>query len=165
MAQYSGMRAGEVCALTWRNVDFAGKTISINKTAIEEREKDSSGHAHSALKTQNNTKTKSGTRIIPMTQKAYDALCELQKITGTCEHITTSSNGVRIRPSRLDTTFHKILDAIHLQTYQNVFLCKFPNLLRQFPQKPSRSEPRIRFTSFMRSTRYIRTFSRLDLGL
>ena len=110
---YSGMRAGEVCALTWRDVDFAGKTISINKTAIEVREKDSSGHAHSVLKTQNNTKTKSGTRVIPMTQKAYDALCELQKITGAYEHITTSSNGVRIRPSRLDTTFHKILDAIH----------------------------------------------------
>ena len=110
---YSGMRAGEVCALTWNDVDFSERTITVNKTAIEVREKDSRGHTHSVLQTQNNTKTKSGTRVIPMTEKAYTALSELQRITGQYEYVTTSANGVRIRPSRLDTTFHKILDALH----------------------------------------------------
>ena len=107
------MRAGEVCALTWNDVDFSERTITVNKTAIEVREKDSRGHTHSVLQTQNNTKTKSGTRVIPMTEKAYTALSKLQRITGQYEYVTTSANGVRIRPSRLDTTFHKILDALH----------------------------------------------------
>lgn len=112
---YSGLRAGELCALTWNDINFSERSITVNKTAIEVREKDASGRAHSVLQTQNSTKTRNGVRIIPMTEKAYTALSELQKITGQYEHITTSSNGVRIRPSRLDTTFHKILRAINLK--------------------------------------------------
>ena len=109
---YSGLRAGELCALTWRDVDFSEKTITVNKTAIEVNETDKQGKTRSVLKTQNSTKTRGGMRIIPMTEKAYSSLSELQKITGEYEHITTSSNGVRIRPSRLDRTFHQILAAI-----------------------------------------------------
>ena len=112
---YSGLRAGELCALTWNDINFSERSITVNKTAVEVREKDASGRAHSVLQTQNSTKTRNGVRIIPMTEKAYTALSELQKITGQYEHITTSSNGVRIRPSRLDTTFHKILSAINLK--------------------------------------------------
>lgn len=112
---YSGLRAGELCALTWNDINFSERSITVNKTAVEVREKDASGRAHSVLQTQNSTKTRNGVRIIPMTEKAYTALSELQKITGQYEHITTSSNGVRIRPSRLDTTFHKILGAINLK--------------------------------------------------
>lgn len=112
---YSGMRAGEVCALTWRDVDFSERTITVNKTAIEVRERDKNGQMRSVLQTQNSTKTRGGTRIIPMTERAFVAISELQKITGAYEYIVTSSNGVRIRPSRLDTTFYKILDAIKLE--------------------------------------------------
>ena len=50
-----------------------------------------------------------------MTQKAFDALSELQKITGEYEHIITSSNGQRIRPSRLGQTFSLILAAIGME--------------------------------------------------
>ena len=111
---YSGLRAGELCALTWRDVDFSERTITVNKTAVEIREKDASGRSHSVLQTQNSTKTRNGVRVIPMTEKAYTALSELQKISGMYEYIITSSNGIRIRPSRLDRTFHKMLDALYL---------------------------------------------------
>lgn len=112
---YSGLRVGELCALTWEDVDFSARTITVNKTAIEVSERDASGKTHSILTTQHSTKTKNGVRIIPMTEKAFFALAELQKITGDYEYIITSSKGVRIRPSRLDTTFYRILDAIPLQ--------------------------------------------------
>lgn len=112
---YSGLRVGELCALTWKDVDFSERTITVNKCAIEVREKDKNGKSHSVLKTQDSTKTRSGTRIIPMTEKAFLALSELQKITGEYEYIITSSKGERIRPSRLDRTFHLMLDEIGLQ--------------------------------------------------
>ena len=115
LLMYSGMRAGEVCALTWDDVDFSERTINVRKNAVEVREKDENGESHYVLKTQNSTKTRSGTRIIPMTEKAYTALSELQKITGDCEYIVSSSKGQRIRPSRIDRSFHLILDAIGLK--------------------------------------------------
>lgn len=115
LLMYSGLRAGEVCALTWDDVDFSERTINVRKNAIEVREKDENGEAHYVLKTQNSTKTRSGTRIIPMTEKAYTALSELQKITGDCEYIISSSKGQRIRPSRIDRSFHLILNAVGLK--------------------------------------------------
>jgi len=112
---YSGLRVGELCALTWSDIDFNERTITVNKTAVEVRERDEDGVFRSVLKTQQSTKTRSGTRIIPMTRKAFTALSELRKITGEYEYIITSSKGVRIRPSRLDTTFYNILEANHLE--------------------------------------------------
>ena len=112
---YSGLRAGELCALTWEDIDFSARTINVRKNAVEVREKGNDGKMHSVLKTQDSTKTRSGTRIIPMTEKAFLALSELQKITGEYEYIITSSKGERIRPSRLDRTFHLMLDEIGLQ--------------------------------------------------
>lgn len=111
LLMYSGMRVGELCALTWDDINFADKTISICKGAIEYTERDKDGIRHSTLLTQDSTKTKSGNRVIPMTNRAYEALTELQKITGGEEYIITSAKHKRIRPSRLDTTFHKILTA------------------------------------------------------
>lgn len=112
---YSGLRVGELCALTWSDIDFVEKTISITKNAVEVTERDENGKNRSVLTTQNSTKTKSGTRIIPMTARAMTALCEIKKITGEYEHLVTSSNGKRIRPTRLDRMFHQILAAINLK--------------------------------------------------
>ena len=112
---YSGMRVGELCALTWNDIDFEEKTIRINKNAIQVQEKDKNGESHCVLKTQNSTKTRSGMRTIPMTAKAFTALSELQKITGAYEYIISSANGERIRPTRLNRTFNQILAAIGLR--------------------------------------------------
>lgn len=112
---YSGLRVGEVCALTWEDIDFSARTINVCKNAVEVREKGEDGKSHSVLITQNSTKTRSGCRIIPMTEKAFLALSELQKVTGEYEYIIVSSNGKRIRPSRIDRSFHLILDAIGLK--------------------------------------------------
>jgi integrase len=111
LMMYTGMRIGELCALTWKDIDFKNKTITINKNAITLYERDAKGKSSSKIITQHSTKTSSGTRIIPMTEKAFDALIELYKITGRFEHITTTTNGKRIMPTRLSRTFYKILDA------------------------------------------------------
>ena len=112
---YSGMRVGELCALTWSDINFEEKSIKIYKNAVEYSERDENGVARSVYKTQHSTKTKSGMRIIPMTQRAFTALTELQKATGQYEYIITSSNGQRVRPSRLGRTFASILSAVGIE--------------------------------------------------
>ena len=112
---YSGLRIGELCALTWSDIDFSERTIRVNKNAVEITERDENGKSRSILTTQNSTKTRSGMRTIPMTEKAFIALSELQKITGEYEYLITSANGERIRPTRLDRTFYQILSAINLK--------------------------------------------------
>ena len=112
---YSGMRVGELCALTWKDIDFEERTIKVHKNAVEFCEEDKSGNSRSVYKTQNSTKTRSGMRVVPMTEKAYTALSELQKTTGEFEYIITSSNGERIRPSRLGRTFASVLSAAGIE--------------------------------------------------
>lgn len=68
---YTGMRVGEICALTWQDVDFINKTISITKTIYND----------------NNTrnfkfgppKTKKSIRTIAITNNVIAALNEYQK--------------------------------------------------------------------------------------
>ena len=114
LLMYSGLRVGELCALTWRDIDFESKTITVNKNAVEIRCEEE-GAPRTRLITQNSTKTKSGNRIVPLTERARLALSELKKVTGEYEHIIVSSNGQRIRPARLDRTFYKILAAVGIE--------------------------------------------------
>lgn len=53
----TGVRVGEACALTWDDIDFKNKTINIYKTTVQLR---------SGVAIQNNTKTHTGKRIIPI---------------------------------------------------------------------------------------------------
>ena len=115
LLMYSGLRVGELCALTWDDINFDEKTIKVYKNAVEYSERDEEGNTRSVFETQNSTKTRSGMRIIPMTQKAFMALIELKKITGNYDYIITSSNGKRIRPSRLGRTFASVLSAIGME--------------------------------------------------
>ena len=109
LLMYSGMRVGELCALTWEDIDFEERTINISKTAVEMTTIASDGTKHRPVTIQENTKTDSGMRVIPMTQRSYDALIDIKKVTGNEKYLMTSSNHKHIRPSRLDKTFNGIL--------------------------------------------------------
>jgi len=66
----TGMRAGELQALTWKDIDFKNRTISINKTLVYIPDRETRKHYF----TYQPTKTKSGTRVIPMQDDVYRAL-------------------------------------------------------------------------------------------
>lgn len=67
IALYTGMRRGEVCALTWRDVDFAQNIINVNK-AIGEGEGDSANYVKG-------TKT-DRVRVVPIPEALRRALEE-----------------------------------------------------------------------------------------
>ncbi|MGF6990726.1 integrase [Lachnospiraceae bacterium PM6-15] len=70
----TGMRVGELTALTWEDIDFKKREISVNKTLGFAKFISEEGHRYIIT----TPKTTNAVRVIPMTTKVYDAL-KLQK--------------------------------------------------------------------------------------
>ena len=68
---FTGVRIGEALGLQWKDVDFNKRTISINKTASTKL---------GAFYTLSTPKTKSSTRILPITKKLADEFKNVQKL-------------------------------------------------------------------------------------
>ena len=108
LLMYTGMRIGELLALNWGDIDFKEKTITINKNAVVVRNNEKNGTVYQML-VQDSTKTKSGTRIIPISNIAYKALEELYKINGDKKYVMSTENGTLITPVNINRMFHGIL--------------------------------------------------------
>ena len=79
----TGMRIGECLGLTWNDLNFKERTISVNHTLTDRP--DEHGHTQKRIET---PKTKAGTRIIPMVDEVFDAFLDeyqIQKCLGFCE--------------------------------------------------------------------------------
>lgn len=79
----TGMRIGECLGLTWDDLNFEERTISVNH-ALNDRP-DEHGSTYKRIET---PKTKAGTRIIPMVDEVFDAFLDeyqFQKCLGFCE--------------------------------------------------------------------------------
>lgn len=67
LALQTGMRVGELLALTWDDIDFQNKTVSVNKTVALSKD---------GKKKINTPKTKNSKRIIPLTSEAINILLD-----------------------------------------------------------------------------------------
>ncbi len=72
MLMYTGLRAGELCALTWDDVNFEDKTLNINKNAVRVKSDDKK----CKILIQKTTKTANGRRTIPLCNSAVELLKE-----------------------------------------------------------------------------------------
>lgn len=104
LLMYTGMRVGEMLALTWDDIDFENKTITVNKNAVAATE-----DGERKMTIQDSTKTKKSTRIIPMTSKAMEALRYIKNITGDNDYVISSKNNKLIHPENINRMFHSIL--------------------------------------------------------
>ncbi|MCL2854870.1 MAG: site-specific integrase [Defluviitaleaceae bacterium] len=69
----AGLRVGEARALTWDDIDFVKKEITINKTASLVKNRDENAETKTKIII-NSTKTESGERIVPMNSKVESIL-------------------------------------------------------------------------------------------
>ena len=104
LAAYAGLRRGELVALRWRDVDFAGRKITVRRALSGDTELRS-------------TKSRRA-REVPLPDQAAAALDRLSRrdeFTGPDEYVFVNRVGRRIDPSALRRRFERARDAALLE--------------------------------------------------
>ena len=110
----TGLRIGEICALTWKDINLEKDTLSIDKTMQR------------IYKDKNNTiividtpKSKKSIRTIPISKKMHNILCDIKinnKIIGN-EFFLTGENDKYIEPRSYQNMFKKCLKECDVKDY------------------------------------------------
>jgi integrase len=104
VAAYAGLRRGELVALRWRDVDFAGRKLIVRRSLSGETEVRS-------------TKSRRA-RHVPLPDQAETALERLRQrgdFTGPDDYVFASRLGRRLDPSALRRRFERARDASGLE--------------------------------------------------
>lgn len=99
---YTGIRLGELLALTWNDIDFDKRLLKINKT-VYTITKDGKNEAYI-----DKPKTKQSNRIIPLPKQLVDVLRKNKKIS-TSNYIISTKNGGVVQNRSYQKTFKSIL--------------------------------------------------------
>jgi len=79
-ALYTGVRLGELLAITWSDIDFDKKTISISKQLNRLHDYSPTAPAKTRLGIQDNTKTQSSSRIISISDELLERLLQYKEL-------------------------------------------------------------------------------------
>ena len=131
----TGMRCGEIFALTWNDIDFAKKEISVNKTLLYAPRDGKYTHVI------NSPKTPSSIRKIPMTANVFTVLktmrdeqfqkgkfsCSLQTYSGFCFFL---KSGMPYTERLMMTHLHNIVQAHNKRSPTNPLPHITPHMFR-----------------------------------
>ena len=121
----TGLRVGELLALTWSDIDFKKKNINVNKTLTYKVGTNKKAELHISP-----TKTGAGTRTIPMLEEVRKAFLEMRKeriANGMCETMvdgysdfvfTNSRNHVH-KPNTINRVMDNIIKAYNKEEIAN----------------------------------------------
>lgn len=99
---YTGIRIGELLALTWEDIDFEKGHMTISKTAYQSKK----GEKIQILV--DTPKTKNSNRVIPLPKQILVILKRIKKKTNSRYIITTRTNGM-VGTRSYQRTFERIL--------------------------------------------------------
>jgi integrase len=103
----TGVRRSEILALTWNDVDFENVLLNIDKNLVEVRDYKNGG---TKLKIQNTSKTKSSTRVIPLTLRSKKLLHNLKSKREKLSNIIfCNKEGKYMRPRSFSRVYEKII--------------------------------------------------------
>lgn len=110
----TGVRVGEMLALTWNDIDFDKKIMNINKSvmsSIKNRDKDAE---KKRIQITASTKTQNGNRIIPLNDSAILYLLMMKEYIKhhniQTDYIACADNGNYTTARNLQRTFYLVLD-------------------------------------------------------
>ncbi|MCI9626488.1 MAG: site-specific integrase [Clostridia bacterium] len=115
----TGMRLGEMLALTWSDVDFENKTVNINKSISVVNDYDNPERKSKTII--NTTKTDSGKREIPLTAKAIQCV-SVQKLNNkkNSPFVFYSTAGTPLSKRNIYRAFNSLLKKSNITTHLTV---------------------------------------------
>lgn len=108
---YTGIRLGELLALTWDDIDFSTGLMSINKTAYRIKQ---NGVPQIVV---DQPKTKNSKRIIPLPKQLIEILKKIKKNSKSIYVLSTRSGGM-VGTRAYQKTFERILNKLEIP-YKN----------------------------------------------
>ncbi len=108
LSLYTGLRIGELLALTWEDIDFQKGTMTISRSCFDSWENGS------YKKVFDTTKTQSSERVIPLPKPIVGELKQLKKQTGARFVVAAKSEyGAQIRAYQ--RSFELVLRKLHIE--------------------------------------------------
>ena len=106
----TGMRIGELLALKWDNIDFNKKLIHVveSRGTVIDRNRTEDGKKYKAI--DSSTKTKSGSRIIPMNKKTEEALLYFKSLKYKSPYVMANGDNSVIPYKNLQKALKHILE-------------------------------------------------------
>ncbi len=111
MCLSSGMRIGEICALTWQDIDMESSVINIRKT-IQRIYLVENGESHTEVII-DTPKSKNSIREIPMTSELIKIIKPLKKIVNP-NFFVLSNDSNPVEPRTYRNYYTKIIDELNL---------------------------------------------------
>ena len=108
---YTGLRIGELLALTWDDIDFTRNYMTISKSAFQGKQNDK------ITIIVDTPKTKNSNRVIPLPKQLVDILKKIKKKSTSRYVITTKNNGM-VGTRSYQRTFERILNKLDIP-YKN----------------------------------------------
>ncbi|MBR6051628.1 MAG: site-specific integrase [Clostridia bacterium] len=102
---YTGLRIGEICALSWDDIDFPRRIIKVRHTVA--RVKSNSDNGPSSVLIIDKPKTKASAREIPISDDLTDTLMKSRK-TSSSEYVVSTAKGF-VSPRTFDYRYHKVI--------------------------------------------------------
>ncbi len=118
----TGMRLGEVCALTWNDIDLKNKIIHVRHTVA--RVNSQPGSKHKTHLIIDKPKTKSSARDIPISSVLYPTLVRAKSVS--VSDYVVSENKTFTSPRTLEYKYHRLLnqcnvDSINFHALRHTF--------------------------------------------
>ena len=114
----TGLRLGEMIALTYGDIDLSKKTVSINKNVVWVKNRDKDGKRIKGTHPVLQHTTKNGRdRVVPLNAKAIEAVIEMKKrnYKDDTSLLIHSKKGGYANPNECDQRFYKVLEKANIE--------------------------------------------------